>query len=208
MVETWEWQERTQLDIPEFVRIGTAWNPRKRGRGFGGLAVWKRKKLGRLPAKRRTSGIRRAGKNWYQANSPSPDDLFTVLEQAGVLWTPSATESRIREDFDLPEEASVDKWSVLKTHQIVLVRDLAVTDRIAYKVESTPLEQDDEGISAVAVSKLWSGHCAPAYASFGALLGGEDGLFRAGIEVGEGGWRCTDIIVGTTVSKLRPNLFA
>ncbi|KAL3687819.1 hypothetical protein R1sor_014128 [Riccia sorocarpa] len=114
------------------------------------------------------------------ATTLSPDDLFSILDQAGVLRTPSATEDRIREDFDLPEEASVDEWSVLKTHQVVLVRDLSVTGRIAYKVESTPLEQDELGFHAIPVSKLWSGGWAPSYANFGALLGGEDGMFRAG----------------------------
>ncbi|KAL3677281.1 hypothetical protein R1sor_027229 [Riccia sorocarpa] len=120
------------------------------------------------------------------ATTLSPDDLFSILDQAGILRTPSATEDRIREDFDLPDEAGLDDWSVLKTHHVELVRDLSITGRIAYKVEYSPLEQDDLGFHAVPVSKLWSGNWAPSFANFGALLGGEDGLFRAGIEIGEG----------------------
>ncbi|KAL3677264.1 hypothetical protein R1sor_027212 [Riccia sorocarpa] len=138
----------------------------------------------------------------WSVGEVSGEDNWEVPEEDRV------TEIEEAPSFDLPEEADLEEWGVLKTHQVSLSRDLSVTDRIVYRTDIYPLEQDEVGINEVLVSKLWTGDRAPAHVDFGKLLASEGGLFRAGIEVGEGGWRARDIVLGTTTSSLRPNLFA
>ncbi|KAL3693706.1 hypothetical protein R1sor_007357 [Riccia sorocarpa] len=49
-----------------------------------------------------------------------------------------------------------------------------------------PLQESGE---EVFVSRLWDGETVPELVGFGALLEGNDGVYRAGVEVGRGGFR-------------------
>ncbi|KAL3683279.1 hypothetical protein R1sor_001301 [Riccia sorocarpa] len=134
------------------------------------------------------------------ATSRDTNELFQTLKDSGLLKLPVADEHEVRTFLDLVDSPNevIDQWGVLKTKQLELVRDLNMTDCICYTKVEYPLEQiDDTGPQLVLTSTLWDRCRIPAYLPYGTLLGSKGQFFRAGIEVGEGGWGCKDIIPGT-----------
>ncbi|KAL3683292.1 hypothetical protein R1sor_001314 [Riccia sorocarpa] len=115
------------------------------------------------------------------------DELFRLLAEVGVLRTPIGRECDISHYLGLDEGADFDTWGRWQTHQIELERDLSVKDRIVYQVSSIPLEQDDLGPVPVWVKKVWDGSNIPWFISYGTLIGAGAEVFRASIEIGEGG---------------------
>ncbi|KAL3693704.1 hypothetical protein R1sor_007355 [Riccia sorocarpa] len=95
-------------------------------------------------------------------------------------------------------------WGEWKTEEVKLVRDEECTDRIKYKTETRQID----GGAEVFVSRLWSGKQVPPLVGFGALLEGDDGVYRAGIEIGRRGFTRQSssdtegdpvVVVGTTI---------
>ncbi|KAL3681099.1 hypothetical protein R1sor_024055 [Riccia sorocarpa] len=116
--------------------------------------------------------------NWPPVTSLSPEELYYHLETEGLLRLPLTIEKLIPLD-DNGSGFNPRFWGEWKTEEVKLVRDEECTDRIKYKTETRQID----GGAEVFVSRLWSGKQVPSLVGFGALLEGDDGVYRAGIEI-------------------------
>ncbi|KAL3687812.1 hypothetical protein R1sor_014121 [Riccia sorocarpa] len=124
--------------------------------------------------------------NWPPATALAPEDLYGHLEREGIL-RPPLTIDRLVGIGDYGPRFDPYFWGVWRTKQATLVRDHSSADRIKYKAVFSKIE-DDSGLDEVFVSRIWSGTEVPPFVGFGALLEGRDGVYRAGLDIGRGGF--------------------
>ncbi|KAL3693699.1 hypothetical protein R1sor_007350 [Riccia sorocarpa] len=117
----------------------------------------------------------------------APEELWSILDSAEVLKEPIRSEATVAVETNLTSELQGrGSW---KNARVELQRDLTEQHRKKYKTLVTPL-RDDRGIPVWAQNNCRS---APPHTAFGTLLEGYDGFYRAGIEVGVGGFNFADI---------------
>ncbi|KAL3693698.1 hypothetical protein R1sor_007349 [Riccia sorocarpa] len=90
-------------------------------------------------------------------------------------------------------------WAVLDEAEILRppIRH-EVTNRRRYNTMITALR--DEAGFPVWAHGLWNTRSVPPHTGFGTLLEGLDGYYRAGIEVGVGGYNFSDVPDGATIT--------
>ncbi|KAL3696400.1 hypothetical protein R1sor_010476 [Riccia sorocarpa] len=117
--------------------------------------------------------------------SVQPEELYSYLENLGILQLPFTTVESICAGVQDSVEDDPRFWGTWRTRRVKLVPGRKDSGRITYKTVVADLE-DNSG--EVWVSRLWTGDEVGPLVPFGALLEGKDGIYRAGIEVGSEGF--------------------
>ncbi|KAL3696381.1 hypothetical protein R1sor_010457 [Riccia sorocarpa] len=112
--------------------------------------------------------------------SLQPEELYSHLEQLGILQLPFTTVESIRAGVQDSVEDDPRFWGTWRNRRVKLVPDRDDSGRIKYK---TVVADIDESSGEVWVSRLWTGDEVHPLIPFGALLEGKDGVYRAGIDV-------------------------
>ncbi|KAL3681182.1 hypothetical protein R1sor_024138 [Riccia sorocarpa] len=119
-----------------------------------------------------------------------PEELYEYLDGEGLLHLPLITERSIQSGVHDSDEENPRFWGDWKTKQVSLVRDRSCLDRIKY---TTAVSHLDTGpFSELCVSRIWMVDVVPPLVEFVALLEGNDGVYKAGVEVGYSGFRRRD----------------
>ncbi|KAL3696389.1 hypothetical protein R1sor_010465 [Riccia sorocarpa] len=128
--------------------------------------------------------------SWPPATSLHPEELYGYLEGEGLLRLPVTVTALIPTDAR-SSDCDYRVWGEWRSKQVRLVRDTTSSDRIKYLTEVSPIEVETG--EEVFVSRIWSGDRLPPLVGFGSLLEGNEGVYRAGIEVDRAGFRWTTI---------------
>ncbi|KAL3687810.1 hypothetical protein R1sor_014119 [Riccia sorocarpa] len=134
------------------------------------------------------------GDTFVPATVLNADVLWSILEEAEVLRPPIRQEGVVALETNLTSE--LQYFGDYKVAQVELIRDDSVVTRKKYKTVVTAL-RDHDGVPVWA-HRLWNLRSVPPHTPFGSLLEGSDGFYRAGVEVGVGGFGSNDISIGTT----------
>ncbi|KAL3687929.1 hypothetical protein R1sor_014238 [Riccia sorocarpa] len=128
------------------------------------------------------------------ASMLAPEELWSILDTAEILREPIRSEAAVAAETGLTSELQGrGNW---KNARVESRRDPTEQHRKKYNTLITAL-RSDRGLPVWAHT-LWNCRSVPPHTAFGTLLEGYDGFYRAGLEVGIGGFNFADIPVGTT----------